>query len=60
MKKISKKDSERILNYLSKARKILDGYEEYGDDIEICNTELAYDCLSKIDVISIALNNAII
>lgn len=59
MKKISKKDSERILNYLIKARKIIDSYEELGDDIEVCDKDIAYDCIDSIGGIMVALNNTV-
>lgn len=59
MKKINKKDSERILNYLIKARKIIDSYEEFGDDIEVHDKDIAYDCIDSIGGIMVALNNTV-
>lgn len=59
MKKISKKDSDRILNHLKKARTILDKISE-DDEIELSDTETAEDCLSVMDGIILAINNTIL
>lgn len=59
MKAISKKDSERILNYLTKARKIVDSYEELGDDISMRDKNIAYDCIDCIGGIMVAVNNTV-
>lgn len=59
MKAISKKDSERVLNYLIKARKIIDSYEELGDDIEVHDKDIAQDCIDCIGGIMVAVNNTV-
>lgn len=59
MKTISKKDSERILNYLTKARKIVDSYEEFGNDIEMYDKETSYNCIDCISGIMVAINNTV-
>lgn len=58
MKKISKKDSERILNHIKKARAILDSaYNE--DGIQFPDIETAENILSELSGIVFIANNTI-
>ncbi len=59
MKKISKRDSLRLLNHLKRARAIIDSVSDDGE-IMISKIEIAEDCVSQIDGFLIAINNTLI
>lgn len=61
MKKINKRDAERILSHLRKAKSIINQNRELSDDEEICMDEnIAQDCIDMLSEIMIALNNTLL
>lgn len=56
MKKISKKDSERVLNYIKKARSIIDSASD-GEEIQFSDAETAESILSGIGEIEFVASN---
>lgn len=58
MRKISKKDSERILNYIKKAREIIDSVSD-GDEIQFSDVETAESILSGIGEIEFIASNTV-
>lgn len=61
MKKISKRDAERILNHLQKAKEIINQQREKSNDGEISmDIDIAENCISCLDEILIAVNNTIL
>ena len=61
MKKISKRDAERILSHLKKAKIIINQNRELSDDEEICMDEtIAQDCIDMLSEIMIAINNTVL
>lgn len=59
MKKISRKESLRILNHLKKAQEILENASDGCDEFSMSDTEIAEDCLSVLSSIIYAINNAV-
>lgn len=58
MKKISKKDSERVLNYIKKARAIID-YASDGGEIQFSDSETAESILSGMGEIEFVASNTL-
>lgn len=61
MKKISKRDAERILSHLEKAKSIINQNREKSDDGEIFMDEnIAQECIDRVSEILIAINNTVL
>ena len=58
MKKISRKESLRILNHLKKAQEILENAAGDCDEFSMYDAEISEDCLSILSSIIYAINNA--
>ena len=62
MEKIPRKDAERILNYVTKAKTILNKYDtdEYGGMIDCyCDKDLAQNILNQVSVYESLYQNSI-
>lgn len=61
MKKINKRDAERILSYLEKAKLIINQNRERSDDREIfMDEDIAQECIDCVSEILIAINNTVL
>lgn len=59
MKKITKKDAQRILNHLAKSKAIIDKIENESISDLYVDEDIAKDCLSALSAILAVLNNSV-
>lgn len=59
MKKLTKRDSERILNHIKKAREIIDSVSSDGTEIQFSDVEIAESILSGIGEIEFIASNTV-